>query len=328
MQRIPLPPYPNGWWAVSHSDELAVGDVKTVQVLGRELVVFRGAGGHAHAVDPYCAHLGAHLGVGGRVVGDAIRCPFHGWCYDGTTGRCTLIPYTDKLPPKAAVGSWPVWENNGFVFVWYHADGKPADWTPDVVEELEDPGYYLWGKKEWRISSHPQEIMENGVDIQHFFTLHGWKAKSIDWQPAGHRYTLRIDVDSGAEEQAATAANATDVDSFNSGPSFTCTRVRGPMTGIAINVLIPVAPEQLLIQHRYYGHKQTDPSIVEAFFTNYIRDYELDIPIWNAKIYRPIPVIAENDGPYVRYRRWYAQFYSKTPQEAVAAGSGAQSSAA
>src|SRR6187402_3550110 len=122
MQRIPLPPYPNGWWAVSHSDELAVGEVKTVQILGRELVVFRGAGGDAHAVDPYCAHLGAHLGVGGRVEGDTIR--------------CTSIPYTDKVPPKAAVGSWPVWENNGFVFVWYHAEGAQADWTPDVVEEL------------------------------------------------------------------------------------------------------------------------------------------------------------------------------------------------
>jgi phenylpropionate dioxygenase-like ring-hydroxylating dioxygenase large terminal subunit len=319
MQRIPLPPYPNGWFAVSHSDELAVGEVRTVQVLGRELVIFRGTSGEAFAVDPYCAHLGAHLGVGGTVHGETIRCPFHHWCYDGATGHCTSIPYTEKVPTKAAIGSWPVWENNGFVFVWHHSEGKSADWTPDVVEELSDSAYYLWGKREWRIASHPQEIMENGVDIQHFFTLHGWRAKSIDWQPDGHRYTLRIDVDSGAEEQSATAANATDVDSFNSGPSFTCTRVRGPMTGIAINVLVPVAPEQLLIQHRYYGHRNTDPAIVDAFFTNYVRDYELDIPIWNAKLYRPIPVIAEHDGPYVRYRRWYAQFYSKASQETAAA---------
>jgi hypothetical protein len=91
------------------------------------------------------------------------------------------------------------------------------------------------------------------------------------------------------------------------------------MTGIAINVLTPVGPEELLIQHRYYGHEKSVPGSVDAFFTNYIRDYELDVPIWNTKIYKPIPVIAENDGPYVRYRRWYAQFYSKTPQETAAA---------
>jgi cholesterol 7-dehydrogenase len=319
MQRIPLPPYPNGWFAVCHSDELAVGDVRSVHVLGRDMVVYRGRSGRAFVVDPYCAHLGAHLGVGGRVEDDTIRCPFHGWCYSGDSGRCTSIPYTDKIPAKAVIDAWPVWENNGFVFVWNHAEGKSADWTPDVVEELADPDYYLWGKREWRIASHPQEIMENGVDIQHFFTLHGWKARSIDWQPEGHRYTLRIDVDPGEEGQAATAQNATDVDSFNSGPSFTCTRVRGPMTGIAINVLTPVAPEQLLIQHRYYGHRSSSPEVVEAFFTNYVRDYELDVPIWNAKVYRPIPVIAEHDGPYVRYRRWYAQFYSKPPAEGAAA---------
>jgi phenylpropionate dioxygenase-like ring-hydroxylating dioxygenase large terminal subunit len=320
MQRIPLPPYPNGWFAVSHSDELAKGQVRTVRALGREVVVYRGQSGQAFAVDPYCAHLGAHLGVGGTVQDDdSLRCPFHGWCYDGSSGRCTSIPYTDKIPTKAEVASYRVWENNGFVFVWHHAEGKAPDWTPDIVEELADPAYTLWGKKDWRIASHPQEIMENGVDIQHFFTLHGWKARSIDWQPEGHRYTLRIDVDPGAEGQAATAQNATDVDSFNSGPSFTCTRVRGPMTGIAINVLTPVGPEELLIQHRYYGHEKSVPGSVDAFFTNYIRDYELDVPIWNTKIYKPIPVIAENDGPYVRYRRWYAQFYSKTPQETAAA---------
>lgn len=319
MQRIPLPPFPNGWFAVSHSDQLAAGEVKTVRALGKEIVVYRGAGGQAYALDPYCAHLGAHLGVGGTVQGDELRCPFHGWCYKGDTGKCTSIPYTDKIPNKAVMGAYPVWENNGFVFVWSHAEGKQPDWTPDIVEELDDPAYTLWGTKEWRIASHPQEVMENGVDIQHFYTLHGWKAKSIDWQPEGHRYTLRIDVESDAAEQSATAANATDVDSFNSGPSFTCTRVRGPMTGIAINVLVPVAEEELLIQHRYYGHKNTPPEIVEAFFVNYIRDYELDIPIWNSKVYRPIPVIAENDGPYVRYRRWYGQFYSKAPQESASA---------
>ena len=64
-----------------------------------------------------------------------------------------------------------------------------------------------------------------------------WKARSIDWQPAGHRYTLRIDVDPGEEGQSATAQNATDVDSFNSGPSFTCTRVRGPMAEVTMSAI-------------------------------------------------------------------------------------------
>ena len=56
-------------------------------------------------VDAYCAHLGAHLGVGGKVEGECIRCPFHGWRYDGESGKCTEIPYgdTEHIPSQAKV---------------------------------------------------------------------------------------------------------------------------------------------------------------------------------------------------------------------------------
>lgn len=45
--------------------------------------------GDVHALYAYCAHLGANLGVGGKVVNnDCVECPFHGWLYDGKTGQC------------------------------------------------------------------------------------------------------------------------------------------------------------------------------------------------------------------------------------------------
>ena len=48
-------------------------------------------------VDAYCPHLGANLGVGGRVQGNCIECPFHGWQFDGETGQCVNIPYAEKV---------------------------------------------------------------------------------------------------------------------------------------------------------------------------------------------------------------------------------------
>ena len=50
MSRIPLPPYPNGWFAVAHSDQLARGQTRAVHYLGRDLVAVArrgrpGAGG-------------------------------------------------------------------------------------------------------------------------------------------------------------------------------------------------------------------------------------------------------------------------------------------
>lgn len=63
---------------------------------GLDLVAFRTEDGVAHVFDAYCPHLGAHLGVMGRVVGDCIECPFHGWRFSGKDGACTHVPYAKK----------------------------------------------------------------------------------------------------------------------------------------------------------------------------------------------------------------------------------------
>ena len=63
-----LPPvYPNGWFCLIHSDELAVGATTSVNALGQNFAVFRDEGGKVHILDAYCAHLGANLAVGGKV---------------------------------------------------------------------------------------------------------------------------------------------------------------------------------------------------------------------------------------------------------------------
>lgn len=59
-------------------------------------MAFRTQDGVAHVMDAYCPHLGANLGVMGRVVGDCIECPFHGWRFRGKDGVCTHVPYASK----------------------------------------------------------------------------------------------------------------------------------------------------------------------------------------------------------------------------------------
>lgn len=60
------------------------------------MAVFRGQDGEDYVVDAYCPHLGANLAVGGRVVGNCIECPFHGWQFRGNDGKCVKIPYAEK----------------------------------------------------------------------------------------------------------------------------------------------------------------------------------------------------------------------------------------
>ena len=95
-------PIPNGWFAVAWSRELHAGDVRPIHYFGQDMVLFRTRSGQARVLDAFCPHLGAHLGYGGRVMGETVRCPFHGWQYDGTTGDCVHIPYCEKIPPPRA----------------------------------------------------------------------------------------------------------------------------------------------------------------------------------------------------------------------------------
>ena len=78
-----------------------------LKYFGRDLVLWRDEAGEFHLQDAFCPHLGAHLGVGGAVEDGCIRCPFHGWTFDGT-GACTNIPYSDRLNRKAHVRTYPV----------------------------------------------------------------------------------------------------------------------------------------------------------------------------------------------------------------------------
>ncbi len=96
-------PIPNGWYAICWSRQLQDGEVQSVHYFGEDLVVFRTRSGQARVLDAYCSHLGAHLGEGGRVVGETIQCPYHAWQYDGETGVCAKIPYCEQIPKKALV---------------------------------------------------------------------------------------------------------------------------------------------------------------------------------------------------------------------------------
>ena len=85
-----IPPFPNGWYVACRSEEVPKGESLAADLAGHNVTVFRDQQGKLYALHSYCAHLGANLGIGGKVVnGNCIECPFHGWLYDGDTG--TLV---------------------------------------------------------------------------------------------------------------------------------------------------------------------------------------------------------------------------------------------
>lgn len=109
-----LPGFPAGWFAVGFSHELSRGQMLSRQCMGQQLVLFRTQSGLACAVDAYCPHLGAHFSYGGTVLGEVIRCPFHGFCFD-QRGACVATGYGTKPPPAARLRTWPLRETSGML---------------------------------------------------------------------------------------------------------------------------------------------------------------------------------------------------------------------
>ena len=172
MERRETLPIPRGWFAVAHSDELAPGEVSKVHYFGEDLVVFRTESGAAGVFEAFCPHLGAHLGVGGKVDGESLRCPFHGWAF-GPSGECTDIPYAKRIPPGVRAGSLETLERNGFIFVWWDPDGSEPWYDVPEVPEAASGEWSTPDRYEWKVAAPQQELAENGVDQAHFQFVHG-----------------------------------------------------------------------------------------------------------------------------------------------------------
>ena len=100
--------FPKGWYCVAESKDITDGVLKPVTYLDQQLIVYRDANGDARVADAYCPHLGAHLAShDGCITGGELVCPFHKWRFDGATGKCNSIPYTNVVPPQAKLALYP-----------------------------------------------------------------------------------------------------------------------------------------------------------------------------------------------------------------------------
>ncbi|XP_078589339.1 cholesterol 7-desaturase nvd-like [Branchiostoma floridae x Branchiostoma japonicum] len=335
-QRGHLPPvYPNGWWGILESRLLQRGQVKEVVALGEHLAVFRQENGTVSVVDAYCPHLGANLGVGGRVVGNCIECPFHGWRYRGEDGKCMHIPYAAKVPDVARVKSWTCLECNGSIYIWYHCDGEEPSWTPKLVDEVESGEWTCRGLSEHFINAHVEEISENGADIGHLNHLHGpgittgndlrhiwssftgffthqWEA---DWQPFPapdtQFGTMTVDMDMYLFGYRIPLPSV-KARAIQNGPGVVYLYIDGPLMHVVlVSSITPVEPLLLRYTQSIYASRGTPTFLAKIVQWGEAVQLERDVTVWNNKSYPAKPVLVKEDAAIVRHRRWYSQFYSK-----------------
>ncbi len=81
---------PEGFEVVLHRDALPPGQVTEVIIGGRALALAN-VDGTFHALSNVCPHAQGPLGEG-TLEGTLLRCPYHGWTFDVTTGACRTTP--------------------------------------------------------------------------------------------------------------------------------------------------------------------------------------------------------------------------------------------
>mmetsp|Transcript_15958 Transcript_15958/g.17717 ORF Transcript_15958/g.17717 Transcript_15958/m.17717 type:complete len:278 (+) Transcript_15958:249-1082(+) len=267
------------------------------------------------------------MAIGGKVIGDCLECPFHGWRFDGS-GQCIDIPYTSgNIPEAAKVRSYPVLERHGLLFFFYHEDSKVSPcWEPPVLDDIDvTKNVYFHGKSEHHVYAHIQDIPENGADIHHLSFVH--RSFAFVWLQwiLEHRWDAAWDTGGPGREfmsdmyiSQAFRIFGYDLDMWirtninQVGPGIVTFVVHIPLLGrlVSVETVTPLGKYHQCVKHYMYGTRWVPIWIGKLFLQFMLRQFERDIPIWNNKIHRRKPVLVKEEGVIMRYRRWYAQFYS------------------
>lgn len=158
------------WYPIAAAGELDENPVKTVKLLGEELVLYRDRSGTLGLIDSVCAHRRAHLSLGVPEE-KGLRCPYHGWRFD-ETGQCQEQPAEkDRGHPyceKVKLKSYLVREACGAIFAYMGPLPAPELPIWDLMNEenvLHEIAYAV-------IPCNWFQSMENAVDQDHLDWLH------------------------------------------------------------------------------------------------------------------------------------------------------------
>ncbi len=75
---------------IASTSDIAPGTGKTVMLEGKTIAIFQ-VNGKFHAINDTCPHQHGPLGEG-TLDGTTVACPWHGWTFDLTTGKCGVSP--------------------------------------------------------------------------------------------------------------------------------------------------------------------------------------------------------------------------------------------
>ncbi len=323
---VPFTWRPTGWFMVGWSAEVPKGSAIPLHYFGEHMVAYRTLDGDLHILEAHCKHLGAHLGHRGKVNGDCIECPYHGWGW-GPDGSNQYIPYEDRPNRSKNLRVWPVQEQHECIFVWHDPGGGEPRWPlPNAFEWAEDlpgrPADYYRAYPEMSIKYegepvHPQITLENAPDSVHFKYVHGATVDPVllEWEVDGPLYRTKagwpVPTKDGGERIARVIRNiSTGVGgsmslfegSVHYRLAFYTTPVEKGRSDMFYSIWLPRAAGD--------ENPAPPPAEQERGHAEFLQTLADDLVIWRNQIYVDKPSLAQQDAkPYGALRKWSQQFY-------------------
>lgn len=131
-------------------------------------VLFRNSRGETGVLLDSCIHRGAKLSEG-KVEGDNLRCPYHGWTY-ATDGQVAEIP-SEEVPSKFCAKKIPTVVREGCVWIWpgdpQLATTTPA-WNFPEVGNSSIEKYFMITDFENEVT----HLVQNFMDVPHTVFVH------------------------------------------------------------------------------------------------------------------------------------------------------------
>ncbi len=173
------------WYPVAVVDFLDPSRPHAMQLLGKDIVLWRDGSSKWCCFEDFCPHRLAPLSEG-RVESDGtLLCAYHAWRFD-SEGNCVSIPQSKdeqteakhRSNPKSCAVAYPTQERQGLLWVWPEAGSQALvesqSRTPRIILELEEDSDKVV-KLFWNIRDLPygwNSFMENVADPAHVPVSH------------------------------------------------------------------------------------------------------------------------------------------------------------
>ncbi|MDH4046540.1 MAG: aromatic ring-hydroxylating dioxygenase subunit alpha [Gammaproteobacteria bacterium] len=158
------------YWYIACPTGRLRGKPIVVNLLSRNIVLFRDADGLPVALENRCAHRGMPL-ADGKVVGGRLQCSYHGWCYD-RTGCVVHVPsqsFSDGCRNESAIRRYRCCEQDGYI--WVCPGVEPRQETPQKFPFLGEHGWTSFRLYN-RFEAPVESCLENFLDCPHATFVH------------------------------------------------------------------------------------------------------------------------------------------------------------